>query len=62
MGLRGRLKRLEREARKEMVEILQRDGTVSPGLMPDFGHPNLRGYQLYTAAIWKPLMALLVGE
>ena len=28
MGLRGRLKRLEREARKEMVEIPQRDGTV----------------------------------
>jgi hypothetical protein len=28
MGLRGKLKRLEREARKEMVEIPQRDGTV----------------------------------
>jgi hypothetical protein len=28
MGLRGRLKRLERDARKEMVEIPQRDGTV----------------------------------
>jgi len=28
MGLRGRLKRLEREARKEMVEIPQRNGTV----------------------------------
>ena len=28
MGLRGRLSRLEREARKEMVEIPQRDGTV----------------------------------
>ena len=28
MGLRGRLKRLEREAYKEMVEIPQRDGTV----------------------------------
>ncbi len=28
MGLRGRLKRLEREARKEMVEIPQRDGTL----------------------------------
>jgi hypothetical protein len=28
MGLRGRLTRLERDARKEMVEIPQRDGTV----------------------------------
>ena len=28
MGLRGRLKRLEREARKEMVEIPQRNGMV----------------------------------
>jgi hypothetical protein len=28
MGLRGRLKRLERDARREMVEIPQRDGTV----------------------------------
>jgi hypothetical protein len=28
VGLRGRLRRLEREARKEMVEIPQRDGTV----------------------------------
>jgi hypothetical protein len=28
MGLRGRLKTLERDVRKEMVEIPQRDGTV----------------------------------
>jgi hypothetical protein len=28
MGLRGRLKRLERDTRKEMVEIPQRDGMV----------------------------------
>jgi hypothetical protein len=28
MELRGRLKRLERDARKEMVEIPQRDGMV----------------------------------
>lgn len=28
MGLRGRLRRLEREAREEMVEIPQRDGAV----------------------------------
>ena len=28
MGLRGRLTRMERDARKEMVEIPQRDGMV----------------------------------
>jgi hypothetical protein len=28
MGLRGRLNKLERDARKELVEIPQRDGTV----------------------------------
>jgi hypothetical protein len=28
MGLRGRLTRLERDARKELIEIPQRDGTV----------------------------------
>jgi hypothetical protein len=27
-GLRGRLKRLERDAREELIEIPQRDGTV----------------------------------
>jgi hypothetical protein len=28
MGLRGRLKRLEKESREESIEILQKDGTV----------------------------------
>ena len=28
MGLRRRLKRLERDARKELIEIPQRDGTI----------------------------------
>src|SRR3712207_6174575 len=28
MGLRGRLKRMERDARKELIEIPQRDGTI----------------------------------
>ena len=28
MGLRDKLRRLEREAREEMIEILQEDGTV----------------------------------
>ncbi len=29
MGLRGRVKRLEKGAREEMIEIPQRDGTVA---------------------------------
>jgi hypothetical protein len=29
VGLRGRLKRLERAARGEMIEIPQKDGTVA---------------------------------
>lgn len=29
MGLRGRVKRLERDAREEMIELLQQDGTVA---------------------------------
>jgi hypothetical protein len=29
MGLRGRVKRLERDAREEMIEIPQNDGTVA---------------------------------
>jgi hypothetical protein len=29
MGLRGWIKRLERDAREEMIEIPQRDGTVA---------------------------------
>jgi hypothetical protein len=28
LGLRGRLRRIEREARGEMIEVLQPDGTV----------------------------------
>ncbi len=42
MGLRGRLNRLERDARKELVEIPQRDGTVKR-----FPQSDLMGAFLY---------------
>jgi len=37
------------------------DGTLTQAVMPDLLHPNLLGYQIYTAAIWQPLLAAL-GE
>jgi beta-glucosidase len=39
--------------------FLQADGTISAAVMPDFLHPSLFGYQIYTVAIWETLMALL---
>lgn len=41
------------------ADFLQPDGTLSSRVMPDFLHPSLLGYQIYTAALWEPLMALL---
>ena len=38
---------------------LQSDGSISPLLMPDYIHPSLLGYQIYTAAIWQPLLQML---
>jgi hypothetical protein len=40
-------------------DFLQPDGTISPAVMSDFAHPTLLGYELYTAAIWSPLLELL---
>jgi lysophospholipase L1-like esterase len=42
--------------------FLQPDGQISPKVMPDFLHPSLLGYQIYTAAIWLPLIELLPQE
>jgi lysophospholipase L1-like esterase len=39
--------------------FLEADGVLSPAVMPDFLHPSLWGYQLYTAAVWQPLMEML---
>ena len=41
------------------ADFLQSDGTLSPRVMPDFLHPSLLGYQIYTAAIWETLTSLL---
>jgi len=30
--------------------------------MPDLLHPNLLGSEIYAAAIWQPLLALLEGR
>ena len=46
MGLRGRIDRLERDARKEMVEIRQRDGTVKR-----FPQSALMGAYLYLVEV-----------
>jgi lysophospholipase L1-like esterase len=39
--------------------FVQPDGTISPAVMPDFLHPSLLGYQIYTISVWQPLMELL---
>jgi lysophospholipase L1-like esterase/Ca2+-binding EF-hand superfamily protein len=41
------------------ADFLQPDGTLSSAVMPDFLHPSLFGYQIYTAAIWETLLTLL---
>jgi lysophospholipase L1-like esterase len=41
--------------------FLQRDGTISPAVMPDFLHPSAYGYFLETAAIGNSAIALLSG-
>lgn len=38
---------------------LQADGAISALLMPDYIHPSLLGYQVYSAAIWQPLLQML---
>jgi lysophospholipase L1-like esterase len=38
------------------------DGTLPRVVMPDLLHPSLLGYQIYAAAIWRPLLALLEGQ
>jgi lysophospholipase L1-like esterase len=41
--------------------FLQPDGTIAPVVMPDFLHPSLLGYGLFTAAIQPALAAALAG-
>lgn len=43
-------------------QFLSADGTISPEIMPDYLHPNERGYRIWADAIDAPLQALLRGE
>jgi lysophospholipase L1-like esterase len=40
-------------------KFLAADGTLPKEIMPDFLHPNEKGYELWAAAIKEPLAALL---
>src|SRR5262249_61677599 len=37
-------------------------GTLPRAVLPDLLHPSLLGYQIYAAAIWRPLVAMLEGR
>jgi beta-glucosidase len=39
--------------------FLERDATISTAVMPDYLHPSLLGYQIYTAAVLPTLQDLL---
>jgi beta-glucosidase len=40
--------------------FLQPNGTISPAVMPDYLHPSLLGYDIYTISIWNTLIDLLL--
>lgn len=40
-------------------KFLEPDGTLSPNIMPDFLHPNAKGYQIWTDAMMPKLQELL---
>jgi beta-glucosidase len=42
--------------------LLQPNGTIAPQVMPDFLHPSLAGYRMFTTAIWPTLQAALQGN
>jgi hypothetical protein len=42
--------------------FLEPDGTISPAVMPDFLHPSLLGYEIYTASVWWELRQMLGSE
>lgn len=42
--------------------FLMPDSSISPLVMSDYLHPTLFGYQIYTVAIWQPLMDALEGR
>jgi lysophospholipase L1-like esterase len=42
-------------------KFLGSDGTLSPDIMPDYLHPNAKGYEIWASAI-EPTVAKLLGE
>jgi lysophospholipase L1-like esterase len=42
-------------------KFLNKDGTLSKEIMPDFAHPNAKGYQIEAEAI-EPMVEKLMGE
>ncbi len=42
-------------------QFIERDGAISPKIMPDALHPNAAGYQIWAAAI-EPKLKELLGE
>ena len=42
-------------------KFLQPDGTLPKDIMPDFLHPNDKGYEIWAEAI-EPMVARLMGE
>jgi len=43
-------------------KFLQADGVLSPAIMPDFLHPNEKGYEIWAEAMAPKLAALLDGK
>jgi lysophospholipase L1-like esterase/Ca2+-binding EF-hand superfamily protein len=42
--------------------FLEPDSTISPAVMPDYLHPSLLGYEIYTASVWWELRQMLGSE
>jgi lysophospholipase L1-like esterase len=40
--------------------FLEDDGSISSTVMPDYLHPSLYGYQIYTVGVWGAVMELLM--
>ena len=40
-------------------KFLKPDGAISKELVPDFTHPNEKGYEVWAKAIEQPLKSLL---
>ena len=41
------------------AQLLNKDGTLSPNVMPDYLHPNAKGYQIWAEAIEQKVKALM---